>query len=465
MSKLFVFSIGGTGARVVRALTYLLASGVKLSGCEEVVPVIIDPDAQNADMNRTIDLLKTYKNIQDQLGTDCGFFATRINTLEGSFIFDFGGLNQKFKDFINLNGLDNDTQSLIRLLFTKDNLDSSLNIGFRGSPNVGSVVLNQLINSTAFKEFAANFNAGDKIFVISSIFGGTGAAGFPLLLKNLRRSDGGFANSEAIARAIVGSVTVLPYFRLADTDGSPIDSNTFITKTKAALSYYKDHLDEVNALYYIADEPDAPYPNEPGGTAQRNKAHFVELLSALAIVDFCYSNLEHTHREYFEYGLLDDSKVVTFEYLDKVTRSRLAKALIAFKYFARYFRDYLPQDTATDYYKRMELKNKLDSNPFYRDLERLLMDKDFGFFHWLDELGSNSRSFRPFELGSGDFNQLVRGKSIKTGLFSKGLSHSYFLERLIKNEKKNNEPDTEKKFIQLFHQVVHEAIEDKIPTI
>jgi len=465
MSKLFLFSIGGTGSRVIRALTYLLASGVKLPGCEEIVPVIIDPDAQNADMNRTIDLLKTYKRIQDQLGTECGFFATKINTLEGSFIFDFGGLDQKFKDFINLNGLDNDTQSLMHLLFTQDNLESSLNIGFRGSPNVGSVVLNQLINSTAFKEFAANFNTNDKIFVISSIFGGTGAAGFPLLLKNLRRSDGGFANSEAIAKAVVGSVTVMPYFRLADTDGSPIDSNTFITKTKAALSYYKDHLDELNALYYIADEPDAPYPNEPGGDTQRNRAHFVELLSALAIVDFCYTNLEHIHRDYFEYGLLDDSKTITFEHLDRVTRDRLAKAMIAFKYFARYFRDYLPQDTSRDYYKRMELKEKMNSNPFYRDLERFFTDKDFGFAQWLDELSTNSRAFNPFKLNSNDFNQLVRGKSIKKGLFSKGLSHAYFLERLIKNEKKNNEPNTEKKFIQLFHQVVNEAIEEKMPTI
>lgn len=465
MSKLFVFSIGGTGSRVIRSLTYLLASGVQLPGCEEVVPIIIDPDAQNADMNRTIDLLKTYKNIQDELGTDSGFFSTKINTLQGSFIFDFGGLDQKFKDFINLNGMDNDTQSLMQLLFTKDNLDSSLNIGFRGSPNVGSVVLNQLINSTAFKEFAANFNTGDRIFVISSIFGGTGAAGFPLLLKNLRRSDGGFANSEAIAKAIVGSVTVMPYFRLMDTDGSPIDSNTFITKTKAALSYYKDHLDEVNALYYIGDEPDAPYPNEPGGTSQRNKAHFVELLSALSIVDFCYSNLDYTQREYYEFGLMDNSKVVTFEHLDKVTRGRVGKALIAFKYFALYFRNFLPQDTTRDYYKRMELKSKMESNPFYRDLERMLTDKDFGFFHWLEELSTNSRSFRPFSLGSDDFNELVRGKSIKTGIFNKGISHTYLLEKLIKEEKKNNNPNAEKKFVQLFHQVVHETIEDKIPTI
>jgi len=465
MSKLFVFSIGGTGARVIRSLTYLLASGVKLPGCAEIVPIIIDPDAQNADMNRTIDLLKTYKSIQDQLGADCGFFATKINTLEGSFIFDFGGLDQKFKDFINLNGLDYDTQSLISLLFTKDNLDNSLNIGFRGSPNVGSVVLNQLINSPAFKEFATNFTAGDKIFVISSIFGGTGAAGFPLLLKNLRRSDGGFANSEAIAQAAVGSVTVLPYFRLADADGSPIDSNTFITKTKAALSYYKDHLDELNALYYIADEPDAPYPNEPGGDTQRNKAHFVELLSALAVIDFCNINIEKAHRDYFEYGLLDNNKSITFEHLDQVTRDRLAKALIAFKYFSRYFRDYLPQDTSRDYYKRMELKNKIDNHPFYQNLERFVTDKDFGFFTWLDELSTNSRAFSPFELSSDNFNQLVKGKNIKSGLFSKGLSHTYFLERLIKNEKKNNEPNTEKKFAQLFHQVVHEAIEDKLPTI
>ena len=43
MSKLYLFGIGGTGSRVIRSLTMLLASGVD-AGVDTIVPVLIDPD-------------------------------------------------------------------------------------------------------------------------------------------------------------------------------------------------------------------------------------------------------------------------------------------------------------------------------------------------------------------------------------------------------------------------------------
>lgn len=53
MAKVFVFCIGGTGSRVMRSLTMLLASGVEF-GANEIVPIIIDPDTANADLTRTV---------------------------------------------------------------------------------------------------------------------------------------------------------------------------------------------------------------------------------------------------------------------------------------------------------------------------------------------------------------------------------------------------------------------------
>ena len=56
MAKLYVFGIGGTGSRVIKALTMLLASGVKLNnGFDTVIPIIIDPDTANGDLNKTAD--------------------------------------------------------------------------------------------------------------------------------------------------------------------------------------------------------------------------------------------------------------------------------------------------------------------------------------------------------------------------------------------------------------------------
>src|SRR5579871_2424096 len=93
MAKLFVFAVGGTGSRVLKALTMLLASGVELQHVDRVVPIIIDPDTSNGDLTRTVDILKTYKEIRAKtLSPESGFFKTEICSLDelgdGSFVSD-----------------------------------------------------------------------------------------------------------------------------------------------------------------------------------------------------------------------------------------------------------------------------------------------------------------------------------------------------------------------------------------
>ena len=59
MAKLYIFGIGGTGSRVLRSLTMLMASGIKMD-VNEIVPIIIDPDVANADLTRTVTLMNNY---------------------------------------------------------------------------------------------------------------------------------------------------------------------------------------------------------------------------------------------------------------------------------------------------------------------------------------------------------------------------------------------------------------------
>lgn len=50
MSKLFLFAVGGTGARVLRSFTMLIASGLQgFDSSTEIVPIIIDHDRQCGD--------------------------------------------------------------------------------------------------------------------------------------------------------------------------------------------------------------------------------------------------------------------------------------------------------------------------------------------------------------------------------------------------------------------------------
>src|SRR5690606_234593 len=315
MARLFIFAIGGTGSRVLKSLTMLLASGVKANSTKEfeIIPIIIDPHKSNEDLKRTERLLGNYQSIVKQVGLGNGFFNTRITTLNnlvssenrisGSFTFNLqqvGG--RKFREYIDFNQLDESNRALADILFSGqsinkrhekiDLLDIEMDIGFVGNPNIGSVVLNQFKDSEEFKEFASNFTSEDRVFIISSIFGGTGAAGFPTILKNIRdaMNNSNIDGKGFLQDAKIGALTVLPYFNVEKDNDSPIQKSDFIAKTKAALYYYKDNVagnNSINALYYITDEfSGKPYKNDPGDHGQKNDAHFIELASALAVIDF-----------------------------------------------------------------------------------------------------------------------------------------------------------------------------------
>ena len=205
-----------------------------------------------------------------------------------------------------------------------------MKVGFKGNPNIGSVVLNQFSGSQHYKNFANGFEQGDRIFIISSIFGGTGASGFPLLLKTIRTDKSSQAWS-IISKSKIGAVTVLPYFNVTEDENSGVDSATFISKTKSALSYYEKNISEngsIDALYYLGDNVKALYDNNDGGSKQKNSAHFIELAAALAVLNFAATPDEKLEDMplHYEYGLettKDPKAQVTFQDFGKETRDLL----------------------------------------------------------------------------------------------------------------------------------------------
>ena len=62
--KIYIFCIGGTGSRVLRSLTMLMASGIQVDA-SSIVPIIVDPDFSNADVTRTINIMKLYAGIRE----------------------------------------------------------------------------------------------------------------------------------------------------------------------------------------------------------------------------------------------------------------------------------------------------------------------------------------------------------------------------------------------------------------
>lgn len=309
MSRLFLFAIGGTGARVVRSLTMMLASGVDgLDSSTEIVPIIIDYDLSNGDKTRATKALEKYSEIHQSLYADTAdgklyadhFFMTTIKPLSQTgvalapgaaqlknFEFNFGpaGTSQKFSEYLNERALNavpgaELTEQLLYALYDNSEsncpnaeLELDMAKGFKGNPNIGSVVFHDLRESAEFRQFSATFNdAQDKVFIVSSIFGGTGASGFPEIVNAIHASQ-----LPDMQSPIIGSALVLPYFDLQQHnpekgDVGAIDAASFNAKTRAALSFYgvpNGINSKVNALYYIGDENHDAYDYNEGEDRQK----------------------------------------------------------------------------------------------------------------------------------------------------------------------------------------------------
>ncbi len=482
MAKLFIFGIGGTGVRVIKSLVMLLAAGVDINA-SEIVPVIVDPHQSNEDLKRTVDLLENYQAIQNKLQDRSGFFKTKVTTLQNlvsskdmlssTFSFHLKDVqNEQFKDYVDYGSLDKSNKALMSLLFSEANLETEMDIGFIGNPNIGSVVLNQFKDSQEFAHFASNFQQNDRIFIISSIFGGTGAAGFPTILKNLRNAQPPLPNHEWVRNAKVGAITLLPYFGVAPSPDSKIDKATFISKSKAALSYYErsiSGINAVNALYYLGDNNTKDYPNDPGEGGQRNDAHFIELAAALSVIDFMSlgdgllvtEESKAAQPVYKEFGVKEAHKALDFTHLGDRTQEMLKKPLSQYMLFNLYLAQHFPQYLNKQPWmnrKPPRINQSFVTSPFYQNH---LSSFNRHFTNWLQELAQNKRAFVPFNISINKGNLFEYINGVRPRPHWNPLAKDHFVlydEELNKAERHVAAPSAEQKFMNIFYRATEKLV-------
>lgn len=467
--RLFLFAIGGTGARVVRSLTMMLASGIDgLDSSVEIVPIIIDYDLSNGDKTRAIKALEGYSAIHQSLYPDTAqgkqysdnFFMTTLTPLSHAgvanadtnlknFEFNFGptGSAIKFSDFLNIQSLNTNpsvkiTEDLLNVLYdnsdgTSKNAELELDMakGFKGNPNIGSVVFHGLRESPEFIQFQNTFNAAqDKVFIVSSIFGGTGASGFPEIVNAIRTS-----NLATLSPATIGSALVLPYFDLQQYhpekgDTGAIDASSFNAKTRAALGFYAANggiNSKVNAMYYIGDENHDAYDYNEGEDRQKNDAHVVEFVAASAIIDFLLRQVNNQQNRAYEFSIKDEKKEQSIQLPDfedsthKLFLNNLSSFVIAMKYYREVIcGDRKKISDSTAYYKddRFGLSKKLNKG-VYGMLDDFLnagyaANNDWGFYPWIKELQTHTHKLSPYVLDKNhDMREVLAHKLIKvTGI-------------------------------------------------
>lgn len=458
MKKVFVFCIGGTGIRVMKSITMLMAGGMDTNGYV-VVPIILDPHLDLEEKKNLHSLIDEYRSIYHSMVT-CGnqtlnplrgFFGADIRTLDeldnqANNTQEVMGSEAKFRSFINLSKLaTNDINNLlVHTLFSTKNLDNSLSVGFKGNPNVGTVVLGDMIEGAEwFSSFKRHFEQDDRVFIISSIFGGTGASGYPLLEKKIRLAE----NEQAVKNALMGAVTVLPYYGLKSPEStrSDIDSANFYTKTKAALAYYHKTV-QSDYLYYVG-ETSLRQVYENDEQRQDDKANFIELIAASALFDFL--KREKPSRQQFLSRAINDNK----ESLDLASLGSgykdIVKSVADFM-LLRLLVNELPQES---YFPLS--KNRRFNDDFYHDSSfRTLSRFCDSYFNWYSELAQNKRAFAPINFDSPQ----NMGGWIKT-MELDAKDDSYYLLEMIKRSNKDKSKDHDNKF-RFFLQFAFEAIDN-----
>lgn len=483
--KLFLFGIGGTGSRVVKSLVMMAASGVDIQA-SAIVPIIIDPDFANADLTRTIEQIKTYSSIRSSLdftaSSENQFFKTNFEDVVNGYRLRLKDTkNKKFKEFIQYDTLGKENRAFASMLFSENNLEADMEVGFKGNPNIGSVVLNQFTDSEDFVAFASAFKPGDRVFIVSSIFGGTGASGFPLILKNIRSILSTLPNCDAIQNAPVGAITVLPYFAVKPEDNSQINSSTFIGKTKAALHYYENNVtgnnSSVNVLYYIGDERNKQYDNKEGGQLQKNNAHIIEFASALSIVDFAaipendsamVCEKDENGRvfapspRFKEFGIDNDTERVVFTDLTRKTRDITCVPMTQFVLFSKYLKEHLRSALSLPWAKDNDFNESFLRSSFVSDLDKITES----YVEWLNEMDDNDRGFKPFKVDiskSQIFGIVENVKPARVKGLKGFLKSGYDLFDAFLDAKHTSLPKSsrEQKFIELFYEVTKELVSAK----
>lgn len=464
----YIFAIGGSGARVLRSLTMLLASGCRGTAANnEIIANIIDYDSTNGDTNRTQKVMETYyylhNNAYQNSDTDTEQFfcnpllmlrdkcdAAQRALLDVNAKFDLhlsaATTNQTFANYIGYNSLgvgtgNNETRQLLESLYdtssekipgtTCDNpkaeLKMNLHKGFKGCPNLGCIVTKHLESSSELN-LAVNslIQATDNIVIIGSLFGGTGASGIPMLLDLFDRNE----NTRTANKAVVA---LLPYFHVAppdDNNKSAVNSNTFIAKTKAAISAYNKGLYGLaKCFYFVGDNPQNVFANVDGDAGQKNDAHYVELASAMCILDF----IENTGAGGFEVGLKnrEDSKVdYNSFYLDE-TIIPYIHPMARFKLFSTFCKNYLlagKSDKNDIWLNGLAQKGcKAIGDTGCQNYRKKIKEFIDDFDKWVNEL-SNPDSHRPLIL-FGDTNDYKDVWNYKKLFISGGfLRHSWELK-------------------------------------
>lgn len=302
----YVIAIGGTGAKLVEAIIHLASAGIYAldSQIENLEILIVDPDTGNGNIVAAYSTTLTHYQKSRELlkgGIDenlSWWMQSEVNKFGTGLLSPFNNNSKTLKEQLQIGNYNqySPVRQLFNVLYSQAEQELNLEEGFRGRPVIGSAIMAQMVQKDQkpkiWRELVekitreANSEAFPQVFLCGSIFGGTGAAGFPTLGRLL-------ANDLApvLHRVKLGGLLMLPYFKFKPPSDGEIYARPeeFLLKTEYALRYYKERVAELrfDRLYTLGLPNYTLVKSEStGGNDQRNPPHFLEVFGGLALRDF-----------------------------------------------------------------------------------------------------------------------------------------------------------------------------------
>lgn len=386
----FVLGIGGTGMRCIESLIHLCAMG--MFDDTEIHLLALDTDKNNGNFSRLKEVKEAYVDAKgldkaNRVALTNTFFSANIKYYEFSPNYE---QKSTFKAVFNYG----DTQynhreetDLADLVLSDNVEDFNLRHGYRAQTHLGSMMMYHSIIEAAqssatsdLKDFLsqlikASQNGQPRVFILGSVFGGTGASSIPIIPQAISKAAEIMSNGAAnvLQSAYFGSTLLTAYFSFRAPSSNELanqkviaTSDKFALNSQVAMMFYDDDT-TVKSTYQkfymmgtsgldwdpMQKEGDTIKETITGGEQQKNDSHYIELLAACAALDF-YNENENTlsqnkslHKTDYQYRAINDNG--KFEFQDFVGPNRATEfaqkfgTLIAFALFCNGTDDFVEQ--------------------------------------------------------------------------------------------------------------------------
>lgn len=378
--QFFVLGIGGTGMRCIESLIHLCAMG--MFDDTDIHLLALDTDKNNGNFGRLKELKEAYVNTkglkaESRVAHKDTFFSANIIYYEFSPDYE---TKSTFKDVFNYGDIQynhREETDLADLVLDRNVEEFNLQHGYRAQTHLGSMMMYQSIVEASksrlpngLKDFVSALitettSGKAKVFILGSVFGGTGASSIPIIPQALSRAAQIISNGSAdiLKNAYFGSTLLTAYFNFTLPTAGEISqqkiiatSDKFALNSQVAMMFYDDDA-TVRSIYQrfymmgtdglnwnpMQAEDKNSGKTLTGGSQQKNDSHYIELLAACAALDFLNSDEDKLQQdkdnyktEYLYRAVEDNDKFDFQDFVGKERQTEFAKklgCLVAFALF------------------------------------------------------------------------------------------------------------------------------------